>query len=78
MKAFAAFDQRPIVIAVAGPNGAGKTAFYHAHLEQTGLRFINADVLARALKLAPYTAAKVADTSLTIRQNIVEARHFDV
>ncbi len=54
-------DQRPIVVAVAGPNGAGKTTFYHAHLAETGLRFINADVLAAELGLAPYEAAGVAD-----------------
>jgi len=28
----AAFDRRPLVVAIAGPNGAGKTTFYHAHL----------------------------------------------
>ena len=49
MKQFAPFDQRPLLVAIAGPNGAGKTTFYHAHLESAGLRFINADVLAREL-----------------------------
>jgi uridine kinase len=24
----AAFDRRPIIVAIAGPNGAGKTTFY--------------------------------------------------
>jgi predicted ABC-type ATPase len=58
---FSRFDQRPIVIAVAGPNGAGKTTFYHAHLQHSGLRFVSADVLARELDLAVYTAARAAD-----------------
>jgi predicted ABC-type ATPase len=55
------FDQRPLIVALAGPNGAGKTTFYHAHLQPAGLRFVNADVLARELDLEPYAAAKVAD-----------------
>jgi predicted ABC-type ATPase len=55
------YDQRPIVMAIAGPNGAGKSTFYHAHLSAAGLRFVNADVMARELALAPYEAARVAD-----------------
>jgi predicted ABC-type ATPase len=54
-------DRRPIVVAIAGPNGAGKTTFFHAHLAAAGLRFVNADVLAAQLALAPYEAARVAD-----------------
>jgi hypothetical protein len=45
------FDNRPIVVAIAGPNGAGKTSFYNAFLRQSGLRLVNADVLASALNL---------------------------
>jgi predicted ABC-type ATPase len=41
------YDQRPIVVAIAGPNGAGKTTFFHSHLAAAGMRFVNADVLAR-------------------------------
>jgi predicted ABC-type ATPase len=58
---FSAYDQRPIVIALAGPNGAGKSTFYHAHLAAAGLRFINADVISHELALAPYEAARMAD-----------------
>jgi predicted ABC-type ATPase len=65
------FDQRPIIVALAGPNGAGKTTFYHAYLQATGLRFVNADVLARELDLDPYTAAKVADA---LRRELVKQR----
>jgi len=63
--------QRPIVVALAGPNGAGKTTFYHAHLQPAGLRFLNADVLARELALDPYAAAKVAEA---LRRQLVHQR----
>lgn len=65
------FDQRPLVAALAGPNGAGKTTFYHAHLQPAGLRFVNADVLARELDLEPYAAANVADA---LRRELVSQR----
>jgi predicted ABC-type ATPase len=64
-------DRRPVIVALAGPNGAGKTTFYHAHLQPVGLRFINADVLARELKLDPYATARVADA---LRRQLVEQR----
>ena len=53
-------DARPIIVAVAGPNGAGKTTFYNAFLRQSGLRFLNADEIAKELNLDPYKAAAVA------------------
>jgi predicted ABC-type ATPase len=62
-------DRRPVIVMVAGPNGAGKTTFYHAHLQPAGLRFVNADVLARELLLNPYPAARVADG---VRRGLVE------
>lgn len=55
-----ALDERPVLVAVAGPNGAGKTTFYHSHLKACGLRFLNADVLAREIGLQPYDAARAA------------------
>jgi len=64
-------DRRPVIVALAGPNGAGKTVFFHAHLQPAGLRFINADVLARELNLDPYAAARLADT---LRRQLVEQR----
>jgi predicted ABC-type ATPase len=64
-------DRRPVIVALAGPNGAGKSTFYHAHLEAAGLRFVNADVLSRALKIGPYEAAKVADS---LRREFVKQR----
>jgi predicted ABC-type ATPase len=54
------FDARPVVVAIAGPNGAGKTTFYEAHLQTAGLRFVNADDLARELEVDAYAAAEVA------------------
>lgn len=54
-------DCRPIVIALAGPNGAGKSTFFAAHLRSSGLRFVNADNLARELKLDAYEAARLAN-----------------
>jgi len=54
------FDARPILVAVAGPNGAGKTTFYEAHLAPAGLRFVNADDLARELEVDAYEAAELA------------------
>jgi len=68
---FAAFDDRPIIVAVAGPNGAGKSTFYHAHLRQTALLFIDADTLGRELNLEPYVAANVADA---LRRELVRRR----
>jgi predicted ABC-type ATPase len=64
-------DRRPVIVALAGPNGAGKTTFYHAHLRPAGLRFVNADVLAKELQIEPYAAARVADT---IRRELVKQR----
>jgi predicted ABC-type ATPase len=65
------FDARPIVVALAGPNGAGKTTFYGAHLASAGLRFVNADDLARELELEPYAAAEVAER---LRETLVQQR----
>jgi predicted ABC-type ATPase len=64
-------DARPIIVALAGPNGAGKTTFYGAHLARAGLRFVNADELARELDLAPYDAAEAAKK---VRAALVEQR----
>jgi predicted ABC-type ATPase len=64
-------DQRPIIVALAGPNGAGKTTFYHAHLQAAGIRFVNADILAKELDLGAYEAARVADT---VRRELLKLR----
>lgn len=64
-------DRRPIVVALAGPNGAGKTTFYYAHLQPAGLRFVNADLLARELNIDAYEAAALATS---IRQELLRQR----
>lgn len=64
-------DKRPVIVALAGSNGAGKTTFYHAHLQPTGLRLVNADILARELGIDPYGAAEMAGV---LRQRLVEQR----
>lgn len=64
-------DQRPIVVAIAGPNGAGKSTFYYAHLQTAGLRFVNADELARELKIDSYDAANLASS---IREELIRQR----
>ena len=53
--------RRPILVVVAGPNGSGKSTFFHAHLAAVGLRFVNADVLARELGMESHQAAAAAD-----------------
>ena len=67
--AFDFLDDRPLVVAIAGSNGAGKSTFYHSHLRSSGLRFINADVIASELQIGPYEAAEVA---ASIREAMVE------
>jgi predicted ABC-type ATPase len=66
--AFAFLDKRPIIIAIAGSNGAGKSTFYDSYLADSGLRFINADVLSSSLGLSPYEAA---DMAASIRKQLV-------
>ncbi len=65
------FDRRPIVVALAGPNGAGKATFYYSNLQAAGLQLVNADVLARELRMDPYRAARIA---CSIREELVRQR----
>jgi len=66
-----ALDTRPVIVALAGPNGAGKTTFYEAHLKASGLRFLNADILAGELGIDAYQAAEIA---AKLRQEFVSQR----
>jgi predicted ABC-type ATPase len=52
-------DRRPLLVAIAGPKGAGKTTFFEVFLRPTGLRSINAALLAQDLELEPYAAAEL-------------------
>jgi dephospho-CoA kinase len=54
-------DKRPAIVAIVGPTGAGKTTFFHSHLREARLRFINADDIARELRITSYEAAELAD-----------------
>jgi predicted ABC-type ATPase len=64
-------DQRPVLVALVGPNGAGQTTFFHSHLKPAGLRFLNADEVARELEIDAYEAAKVVTQ---LRQELVSLR----
>jgi predicted ABC-type ATPase len=57
---FALLEKRPLLITIAGPNGAGKSTFYNSHLAGTGLPFLNADVIAREMRIDSYAAANIA------------------
>jgi predicted ABC-type ATPase len=59
---FEFLDKRPIVIVLAGSNGAGKSTFYESFLADSGLRFVNADVLAQSLSVNAYEAAGLASS----------------
>ncbi len=65
------FDARPIVVAIAGPNGAGKSTFYEVHMRSAGLRFVNADELARETGIDAYEAARLADN---VRRQLLASR----
>ncbi len=64
-------DKRSLVIAITGPNGAGKSTFYETQLAPFGLKFVNADNLARQLDLDPYKAAAAADR---VRRELAQMR----
>lgn len=55
-----------ILIVLAGPNGAGKSTFFDIFLAPTGIRFVNADLIAHAIdpddsSSFAYEAAKIAE-----------------
>lgn len=47
----------PLLVMLAGPNGGGKSTFFESHLQSLGLPFLNADTLAREIRLDAYGAA---------------------
>lgn len=51
----------PRFIMLAGPNGAGKSTYYRVYLRDSGLPFINADELAKAMHIPAEDAASFAD-----------------
>ena len=66
-----ALNKRPVIVAIAGPNGAGKTTFFHSHLREAGLRFLNADDIARELGISAYEAAEITGA---LRRELVRQR----
>jgi predicted ABC-type ATPase len=70
-------DRRPIVVAIAGPNGAGKSTFFEAHLKSSGLRFLNADAVARELAVDAYEAARIITALRTELVNQRESFIFE-
>jgi predicted ABC-type ATPase len=70
-------DRRPIVVAIAGPNGAGKSTFFEAHLKSSGLRFLNADAVARELAVDAYEAARMITALRTELVNQRESFIFE-
>jgi predicted ABC-type ATPase len=63
------FDARPVIVAIAGPNGAGKSTFFEVFVKPGGLRFINADEIAKETGIGAYEAASVAER---VREELVE------
>lgn len=59
---FEFLDKRPIVLALAGSNGSGKSTFYESFLADSGLRFVNADMLSASLNVSAYEAAELASS----------------
>ena len=53
-------ETSPKLIVIAGPNGAGKSTLYTSLLSEKGLPFVNANHLAKDLKLSAYEAASLA------------------
>jgi predicted ABC-type ATPase len=64
-------DRRPIVVVIAGPKGAGKSTFFEAHLKSSGLRFLNADVLAKELDVNAHEASGIA---AALRSELINQR----
>jgi predicted ABC-type ATPase len=55
---------------LAGGNGSGKTTFYENFLAHSGIKFVNADVIARAID--PYNPEKVSYDAAIIAGEIRE------
>lgn len=57
---------KPVLVVLAGPNGAGKTTFFDTYLRDSGIHFVNADLIAKRLRRPAseqlaYEAARRAD-----------------
>jgi len=54
---------RPRLVVLAGPNGAGKSTFHRLFLQDSGLPFLNADVLQLNTGIDGYEAARAVDAA---------------
>jgi predicted ABC-type ATPase len=56
--------QSPVQLVLTGSNGAGKSTFYESYLKDSGLPFVNADAIAKQMRLVvpegAYQAAQIA------------------
>lgn len=72
----AAAKGQPVLIVLAGSNGAGKSTFYRHALQDTGLPFVNADVIAK--RMNPQDPGAIAYESMHAaeaeRRSLFEAR----
>lgn len=69
--------ERSELVVIAGPNGAGKSTFFDLFLRETGLRFVNADSIARVIAPGELTekAARAASRAAeAARGSLLEAR----
>jgi predicted ABC-type ATPase len=54
---------KPRLVVLAGPNGAGKSTFYRLYLQESGVPFLNADVLQVNTGIDAYEAARTVDAA---------------
>lgn len=65
-------SEAPRLVVLAGPNGAGKSTYFELYLRDTGLRFVNADVLARSLGMqGPGDAYRAAQLAEGVRRTLL-------
>ena len=63
-------QDRPILIVLAGSNGAGKSTYYRHVLRSTGLAFVNADEIAKAMR--PENPKAVAYDAMHLAEDMRE------
>lgn len=61
---------RPQLVVLAGPNGAGKSTFHEAHLRDSPLPFLNADLLSARTGIDSPEAARLLDAA---RDEMIES-----
>jgi predicted ABC-type ATPase len=64
----------PFLVVLVGANGAGKTTFFDTFLRHTGLPFVNADEIGRALGFAAEDAYEAARLAAVVREDYLTRR----